>query len=70
MLRDVKMHGEGAATVAATGATSLAARYLEKKTRLFFDFFHAPLVPVSPGLPGMTRRLIKTSAPDLNNWVD
>jgi len=29
----------------------LAARYLEKKTRLFFDFFHPPPVPVSPGLP-------------------
>jgi len=32
--------------------TSLAARYLEKKTHLFFYFFAPPPpVPVSPGLP-------------------
>ena len=31
------------------GAPSLAARYLEKKTRRFFRFFSPPPVPVSPG---------------------
>jgi len=30
---------------------SLAARYLEKKTRRFLDFFAPPPRPVSPGSP-------------------
>jgi len=29
----------------------VAARYLEKKTRRFFDCFRAPPLPVSPGSP-------------------
>ena len=30
---------------------SSAARYLEKKTRRFLNFFRAPPLPVSPGSP-------------------
>jgi len=43
-----------AASATATGVhetPSLAARYLEKKTRRCFDFFRAPFLPVSPVLP-------------------
>jgi len=50
--------------------TSLAARYLEKKSRLVFDFFHAPPFLFPRIYPRMTRRLIKTSAPDLKlGWL-
>jgi len=37
-------------TVSPTECPSLAARYLEKKTRRFFDYFRAP-----PCFPGLTR---------------
>jgi len=45
---------------------SLAARYLENKTRRFFDFFcPPPPLPVPRVYPRLTRQLIKkTSAPD------
>ena len=40
-----------AAPIDVERLSSLAARYLENKTRLFFYFFRAPPLPVSPGLP-------------------
>ena len=44
---------------------SLTARYLEKKTRRYFDFFAPPSPFLFPRVPPrFTRRLIKTSAPD------
>ena len=48
----------------ATGLTSLAARYIEKKTRRFFDFFAPPPFLFPRVYPRLTRRLIKRSAPD------
>jgi len=48
----------------------LAARYLEKKTRRFFDYFRAPPSLFPRVNPTLTRRLIKTAAPDKKNPVD
>jgi len=49
---------------------SLAARYLEKKTRRFFDYFRAPPFLFPRVNPRLTRRWIKTGAPDKKNSVD
>jgi len=43
---------------------SLAARYLEKKTRRYVDCFRAPPFLFPRVHPRMTRRSIKPSAPD------
>jgi len=47
---------------------SLAARFLEKKTRIFL-FFSCPPVPVSPGLPEDDPTIDKNKRPGFN-WVD
>jgi len=39
---------------------SLAARYLEKKTRQFLDCFRAPPLPVSPGSPEVNPMIDQT----------
>jgi len=45
---------------------SWAAKYLEKKTRRFVDFFCAPTSLLPRVNPRLTRRLIKPGAPDIN----
>jgi len=52
-----------------TTGPSLAARYLEKKTRLFFDFLRPP-VPVSPGLPEDDPTIDKNKRAGLKKWID
>jgi len=44
---------------------SLAARYLEKKTHRCLDLFRAPPFLFPRINPRLTRRLMKTSAPDI-----
>ena len=51
------------------GNQSLAARYLEKKTRRCFDSFCTPLFLFPRVHPRLTRRWIKTSALGFKNWV-
>jgi len=65
--KDSLTQGEGATRV---HEASLAARYLEKKTRRLFDFFRDPPLPVSPGSPEVDPTMVKNKRPGFKNWVD